>query len=312
MNRGLGRRRTYLTSKDWRQFLSILSETVETFRIEVHAYALMDNHYHLLVHTPELGLARAMRHLNGVYTQKFNKANRTDGPLFKGRYRAKLVDKDEYLLQVARYIHMNPVDAGLARHPGTYVWSSHRAYLQSEKKEGWLTTDEVLGYFGRDRDRAVVEFDKFVRAGVTEEFKNAMQKDTVVIGAEGFRDWVYDNFVGPKKKKDKEISVKHRQPRPKVKWNDVMSSVAFAYDMSVSGLRDKRPGQGNEARLMAIYLVRKLTGRTHSEIARVFCVESEYTIAKAFERFKTRLGWDKDLTDKTNIVCRNILYNVKT
>ncbi|MFA4874951.1 MAG: transposase [bacterium] len=312
MNRGLGRRKTYLTSKDRRQFLSILGETVETFHIEVHAYTLMDNHYHLLIHTPEMGLARAMRHINGVYTQKFNKVHRTDGPLFKGRYRAKLVDKDEYLLEVVRYIHMNAVDAGLVRYPGSYVWSSHLAYLQPEQRVKWLTADEVLGYFGKDRNRAVVAFDKFVRAGASETLKDAMQRDTVVIGCDGFRDWVYENFVGSKKKLDKEISVKHRHPRPKVKWKDVLSSVAFAYDVSESEFRSRRPGQRNEARLMAIYLIRKLTGRVHGEIAKIFGVESEYTIAKAFERFKTRLKWDRELKDKTDVICRNILYNVKT
>lgn len=310
LNRGLGRRKTYLTSSDRWQFLSILDETVETFHIEVHAYALMDNHYHLLIHTPEMGLARAMRHINGVYTQKFNKAHRTDGPLFKGRYKAKIVDKDEYLLEVVRYIHMNAVDAGLARSPGSYVWSSHRAYLQPQKKVRWLTTDEVLGYFGKVRNRAVEEFDRFVRAGAPETLRDAMQRDTVVIGCDGFREWVYENFVGSKKQSDKEISVKHSQPKLGVKWKDILLSVAFAYDVSGVELRSKRPGQRNEARLMAIYLIRKLTGRVHGETAKIFGVESEYTIAKAYERFKTRIKWDRELRNKTDAICRNILCNV--
>lgn len=312
MNRGLGRRKTYITSSDRKQFLSILADTVQTFRIEVHAYTLMDNHYHLLIHTPDMGLARAMRHINGVYTQKFNYAHCTDGPLFRGRYKAKLVDEDEYLLEVVRYIHMNAVDARLVCSPESYEWSSHAAYLHPQKKEKWLTTDDVLGYFGKKRNRAVEEFNRFVHAGAPETFKDAMQRDAIVIGCDGFREWVYDNFVGSKKKMNKELSAKHRHPRPRVKWKEILSSVAFAYDVSHSELRGKRPGRGSEARLMAMYLMRRLTGMVHREIAKVFGVESGYTIAKAYGRFKTRLELDRELKDKTDIICRDILYNVKT
>lgn len=311
MNRGLGRRKIYLTSEDRKHFLSILIEGVETFRIEVHAYSLMDNHYHLLIHTPEMGLARAMRHINGVYTQKFNQIHRTDGPLFKGRYKAKLVDKEEYLLEAVRYIHMNAVDAGLSRSPSGYEWSSHAAYLRPQGSE-WLTTDEILGYFGRNRRRAVLEFDKFVRAGTPEAFRDALQKDSVVIGDDGFREWVYENFVGPEKSTSKEISAKHKRPKPVVKWRNVLSSVAFAYDVPTSEIRNRHPGRKNEAKLMAIYLTRRLTGQRHGETAKIFGVESEYAIAKSLERFKARLELDRELKDKTDAVCRDILYNVKT
>ena len=150
MNRGLGRKNIFLTPQDRSGFFDILGDTSETFKFEVHAYSLMDNHYHLLIHTPKGGLGRAKRHLNGVYTQQFNKRHRTDGPLFRGRYKALLVETDEYLLQLLRYIHLNPVEAGICRNPLEHAWTSHGAYFRPRLRPQWLVRDEVLGGFGSE------------------------------------------------------------------------------------------------------------------------------------------------------------------
>src|SRR3989338_4300953 len=157
MNRGLGRKNIFLTPQDRSGFFDILGDTSETFKFEVHAYSLMDNHYHLLIHTPKGGLGRAMRHLNGVYTQQFNKRHRTDGPLFRGRYKALLVETDEYLLQLLRYIHLNPVEAGICRNPLEHAWTSHGAYFRPRLRPQWLVRDEVLGRFGSKEKRALKE-----------------------------------------------------------------------------------------------------------------------------------------------------------
>src|SRR3989339_976757 len=111
INRGQTRRNIVRTDEDRKLFLKLLGDTQQTYGIEIHAFSLMDNHYHLLVHTPKAGLSRAMRHLNGVYTLKINQIWNTDGPIFKGRYNARLVDSEEYLLELIRYIHLNPVVA---------------------------------------------------------------------------------------------------------------------------------------------------------------------------------------------------------
>ena len=95
-------------------FLNLLSEIHRRYRVEIHCYCLMDNHYHLLIRTPLANLSRAMRHLDGIYTQRFNRQTRTDGPLFRGRYKSILVECDNYLLQLSRYIHLNPVQAKIS------------------------------------------------------------------------------------------------------------------------------------------------------------------------------------------------------
>ena len=130
MNRGAARQPIFLTQADRKRFLQVLEEAWKRWRFKVHAYCLTDNHYHLCLQTPEAKLSRIMRHLNGVYTQRYNRIHDRDGPLFRGRYKALLIEVEDYLGQVVRYIHLNPVAAGIARQPQDYRWSSPPDYLR--------------------------------------------------------------------------------------------------------------------------------------------------------------------------------------
>lgn len=117
----------------------------------------MDNHYHLSVKTPRGNLSRAMRHINGVYTQRFNRKIKNDGPLFRGRYKAVIVDGDSYLLQVSRYIHLNPViKAKMVKKVIEYSWSSYSGYVTPSKKLAWLQTDEILGMLGKNGKKQAI------------------------------------------------------------------------------------------------------------------------------------------------------------
>ena len=111
MNRGRGRQRIFHDKNYFEAFLKTLEEAHQRFGIEILCYCLMSNHYHLLVKTPEANLGRAMRHINGLYTQRYNRLKQTDGSLFRGRYKAILVEEDSYQLQLSRYIHRNPIGA---------------------------------------------------------------------------------------------------------------------------------------------------------------------------------------------------------
>jgi REP element-mobilizing transposase RayT len=147
-------------------FLDILGFVVKRFDWICHAYCLMGNHYHLLVETPDANLSRGMRQLNGIYTQKFNWKRRKQGHLFQGRYKAILVDRDEYLLELARYMMLNPVRAGLVEAPDDYRWSSYRAVVGQAEKPEFLTTEGILARFGRGNKRAQRRFADFVKAGM--------------------------------------------------------------------------------------------------------------------------------------------------
>jgi hypothetical protein len=129
----------------------------------------MPNHYHLVVETPDANLSKGMRQLNGVYTQASNRLHQRTGHLFQGRYKAIVVDQDNYLLELARYVVLNPVRAGLVKAPGKWLWSSYRAMIGEIPAPAWLATDSILTQFGRRRKTAMKKYGQFVAAGVERE-----------------------------------------------------------------------------------------------------------------------------------------------
>ena len=140
--RGDGQEDIYLGDDDRRLFLEVLGEVCERFDWVVHAYCLMDNHYHLLVETPNANLAKGMRQLNGVYTQAFNRGHARVGHVFQGRYKAILVQKESYLLELARYIVLNPVRARMVRSAKDWPWSSYRS-TAGQSEGGEVASDRV-------------------------------------------------------------------------------------------------------------------------------------------------------------------------
>ena len=150
MNRGRGRRWIFHSKAYYEAFLQTLEESHDRFDAIFHAYCLMGNHYHLLVETPQANLDRIMRHINGVYTQRYNRLKRTDGPLFRGRYKSILIDADAYLLQVGRYIHRNPLEikGGAKDVLEVYQWSSYLAYVNRGLTPGWLTREQTYRTLG--------------------------------------------------------------------------------------------------------------------------------------------------------------------
>jgi len=147
-------------------FLDILSEVVTRFNWVCHAYCLMDNHYHLMVETPEANLSKGMRHLNGVYTQASNRRHGLSGHLFQGRYKGILVDRDSYLLELARYVVLNPVRAGMVKDPADWPWSSYRAMIGDSPAPRWLTAETLLCQFSRQVTAARRRYRQFVEEGM--------------------------------------------------------------------------------------------------------------------------------------------------
>lgn len=158
MSRGARRAPIFRSDVECSLFLSVLAELPKRYGVEVHAYALMPNHYHLLVRSRLGHLSRAMRHVNGVFTQKANEMARHDGPLFRGRFHSRLVRGDAHLLTVASYIHLNPVRAHLVRRVDQRAWTSHRAYVGLEAAPDWLERRVLLDLAG-----GAERFDEMVR-----------------------------------------------------------------------------------------------------------------------------------------------------
>lgn len=185
-SRGNAKQDIFLNDRDRTGFLKILHTVVERFNWVVHCYCLMNNHYHLVVETPDANLSRGMRQLNGVYTQKFNWWYNRTGHTFQGRYKSILVEKQNYLLEVCRYVVLNPVRAHLILDPYEWNWSSYRATAGYEKPTECLTVDWVLGRFSNRREEARKSYQIFIREGIG---KNPFTKELagkIILGTERF------------------------------------------------------------------------------------------------------------------------------
>jgi REP element-mobilizing transposase RayT len=165
-SRGDRREVIFEDDEDRLVFLHTLAEVVERFHWLCHAYCLMRNHYHLLVETPDGNLSKGMRHLNGVYTQATNRRHTRTGHLFQGRFKAILVDKDPYLLELTRYVVLNPVRAGIVRRVENWPWSSYRAMIGKTPAPDWLATDGILALFAKRRTTAQKRYSEFVKQGI--------------------------------------------------------------------------------------------------------------------------------------------------
>ena len=144
-SRGNARQDIYLNDSDRESFLDVLASVCERYNWVVHAYCLMSNHYHLLIETPDGNLSKGMRQLNGVYTQNFNRKHKRVGHVFQGRYKSILVEKQAYLLELSRYIVLNPVRAQMVRSAKDWKWSSYRASVAQSNKPDWLNVDHRKG-----------------------------------------------------------------------------------------------------------------------------------------------------------------------
>lgn len=185
-SRGNAREPIFLSDIDRELFLFLLDEVVRRFNWLCHAYCLMDNHYHLLIETPDPTLSSGMRHLNGVYTQRFNRQHQRVGHLLQGRFKAILVDKLSYLLELARYIVLNPVRAGMVETVGQYPWSSYRATVGYEPAPPWLCIDWLLSQFAHSKSQAQQHYLAYVHEGSEAISPWSALKGQIILGDEAF------------------------------------------------------------------------------------------------------------------------------
>ena len=169
MNRGRRSEKIFLNTKDYELFVELMIESSELWNVNVASYCLMPNHYHLLINTPEGNLSRFMRHLNGVYTQRFNKNHNSEDQLFRGRFKSILLDGDEYLLNLLRYIHRNPLRAKIVKDLDEFLWCSHQGYISNSKDWDWLYKDFILSIFSEDKKEGLIEYRKFINQKDKEE-----------------------------------------------------------------------------------------------------------------------------------------------
>ena len=266
MNRGAARQAVFANSAEKELFLQVLADGHARWGVEILAYCLMGNHYHLCLRTPEGNLARVMRHVNGVYTQRVNRARGRDGPLFRGRYKALVVEASTYLTAVIRYIHLNPVQAKLVKTPEAYPWSSHATYLQAKAPPPWLAVKRGLAEFGRARD-----FHAYVLAGNDEALEAwyAADRHQPVLGGEQFRAGLTRKLgtISREHARHERVAV-----RPSVAR--VVQTVAKSYGVTAGSVRTGRGGSRGEVRQVAMYFVTRLCDWTLQATADYFGLTS--------------------------------------
>lgn len=165
-SRGNERKEIFKDDRDRKMFLDTLEDVILRYNWLCHAYCLMENHYHLLIETPDGNLSIGMRQLNGIYTQRFNKRYDRVGHLFQGRFKAVLVEKDSHLLEACRYVVLNPVRVERVQKPEEWVWSSYRATVGCTKPHPCLVMGWILGQFGSERKMAEAGYRRFIRDGI--------------------------------------------------------------------------------------------------------------------------------------------------
>ena len=238
-----GRENIYLDEDDRYLWLNIFRSVCKRMQWKCHTYCLMTNHYHLVIETPEPNLSAGMRQLNGVYTQSFNRRHGRVGHVFQGRYKAVLVDKESYLLELCRYVVLNPVRARVVRSVVDWKWSSFRAMVGEEIRVEWVEVDWILGQFGSSRQEAILNFIDFVQQGLeSPSVWNDVRKQ-IYLGTEQYIKRIQD-LIGDEEDLS-EIPIEQRRP--------VKLTIESYYEMS----KDKKEAMA-QAYLYGRYTMKEI------------------------------------------------------
>ena len=297
MSRGRRGEDIFLTAKDYDLFITVLQETVEMFNLKVSGFCLMPTHYHLLLCTPDGNLSRCMRQVNGVYTQRFNRRHEKDGQLFRGRFKSVLVDMDNYLLEVLRYIHNDPVRAEIVENVDDFSWSSHKGYCSRAKKWHWLHKDFPLAMFSKKSSQAKKGYLEFMRQQESDEIEAFYAKKNLpsILGDEDFKDWLREKFH--------DLRLKPEVPAAKelaLGGKTIRDMVGKEFRVDNDTLMISRRGTENLARDVAIYLQRKYCGQTLAEMGNDYSIGCYSTVSSAIQRIKSRLLQDSKLRKKVS------------
>jgi len=303
MNRGRSHEAVFPGREDYQRFMELLQEGSTMWNVRIAAFCLMPNHYHLLVQTPDGNLSRFMRHVDGVYTQRFNRSHECDGPLFRGRYKAILVDADTYLLELVRYIHRNPLRAGLVKRPDRYPWSSHKAYFSRSANWTWLYRELVFSMLCPSGGDSAKPYREFMACDESEDVTAELSRRNVpsILGS--------DEFVGRVKAEFQDLKSQREIPAARLLAPGlaaIQSAVCTAYGVSRADLLSSRRGMSNDARNVAIYLARRLSGLTLTAIGDAFGLEHYSSVSSVICRMKQRIASDRRFRRKVEAIERRM------
>jgi REP element-mobilizing transposase RayT len=280
-SRGNERKDVFKSQKDREQFLQYLESAVSRYDAVIHAYCLMSNHYHLLLETPSGNLSKIMQHINGAYTNYFNMKRKRNGHLFQGRYKAIVIEADEYAQELSRYIHLNPVRANMVANPEEYRWSSYLDYISARKRPEWLETSFILDYFGKGEDR-FRKYRGFVEELLGSEYESPLDGvvASTILGSESFVCELTDKHIDGKQN-DRELPAAR-----KLISKPSLQAIHKAVEEIFEGSKLTKNG--------TIYLCHKYSGAGLKEIGAMFGTK-ESAVSQTSRRFALVLERDKEL-----------------
>jgi REP element-mobilizing transposase RayT len=285
-SRGNERKNVFKSKRDREKFFEYLDSATQRYDAVIHVFCLMDNHFHLLIETPSGNLPQIMRHINGAYTTYFNVKRVRSGHLFQGRYKAIVVEIDEYAKELSRYIHLNPVRAKMVNTPEEYEWSSYQFYIGVKKPPEWLYRDFILGYFGGKVSIAQKEYHHFVSTMVNEEYDSPLDEvvSSTLLGSPGFITSIKDKFLSGKKP-DKNL--------PALKALVEKASMQDIFD-EVESVFGKEPAL---CRNVKMFLSQRYTGEKLKDIGTHFGI-GESGVSQASRRVNDKIRKEKKFRRK--------------
>lgn len=293
-SRGNERKAIFKNKTDRNSFLSYLKSAYLRYGAIIHVYCLMNNHYHLLIETPKGNLSKIMQHINSAYTTYYNVKHKRAGHLFQGRYKAILVDADAYAGELSRYIHLNPVRAGMVDMPEKYTWSSYQYYIGKKKKPDWLAIDFIQSYFEQKNLSVQKNYTNFVLAEILGNSDNPLEKTvaSTILGDDSFIEKITDKYLS-NRKKDREL--------PALRELKKIERIDLVYKKVKNLIGDS----DSISKKAALYICHQFSGKSLKEIGDHFGIcDSAVTLASY--RFKKVMQRDRRLRKNIELIVEKL------
>jgi putative transposase len=289
--RGNEQRKIFFSRRDYEKFKEYLAEALEKFGFILHGYVLMTNHYHLIIETPEKNLSKILHHINSSYTTYINIKRKRSGHLLQGRFKSIIVDKDSYLLELSRYLHLNPVRVKMAQLPGDYPYSSYRSYTTASG-DNLVTTTTILTMLSQKPEAAREKYRIFVESTLNGEIESPLKNvyGGIILGSVNFIKQVLGK-IEAKRLENEETSYR-KSLRASHSPEEVFMTTCAQYGLAPEEIKNT---ERNDVRKKCIYLLKKLTSAGNREIGDILGGICAATVAKAYQRFSEKLAKDARL-----------------
>ena len=289
-SRGNERKKIFYANSDYEKFKTYLKDAQDKYGYLLHCYVLMSNHYHLLIETPKANMSKVMHFINGSYTNYINRRRGRSGHLFQGRYKAILIERDRYLLELSRYMHLNPVRAGFVKRPEDYPYSSYGAFIRVGGRD-LVFCDVIWEMISRGERGASRKYRDFVEGGMRKSPGSPL-KDIYGGAILGSKRFIREALGRLKEEVFQKREISHRKElKASYGYENVIRGICEHFKVT----RDEVMRKQGEYRRMVIYLIKRFTGMTNLQIGELLGGITYSAVTKAYERFCSKLARDSTL-----------------